>query len=113
MRRSVAHRRPLVKYRLDGARPNVLRISCRRRHAAQDSLKIAPISRAEGGQLHARVGRADSFQGNFPYPIGHHTMTLQQDGHVRRLFACDWASHDDVAARWAWTMRFHVRLSMI
>ena len=36
--------------------PNGLRISRRRRRAAQGGIKKAPISRAEGGLLHARVG---------------------------------------------------------
>jgi hypothetical protein len=39
-------------------RPNVLRFSCRRRRAAQDAFKKDTISRAEGGQLQAPVGRA-------------------------------------------------------
>ncbi len=36
-------------------RPNVLRFSCRRRRAAQERGKMPTISRAEGGQLQARV----------------------------------------------------------
>jgi hypothetical protein len=38
--------------------PNALRISRRRRRAASERAKLATISRAEGGQLHAQVGRA-------------------------------------------------------
>jgi len=39
------------------APPNVLRFSCRLRRAAQHSIKKRTISRAEGGQLQAPVGR--------------------------------------------------------
>jgi hypothetical protein len=39
--------------------PNVLRFSCRR--GAAKTVKIATISRAEGGQLQAPVGRRPGF----------------------------------------------------
>ena len=55
--KSDEHTRKLIGHRDYDERANVLRISRRRRRTARGDYKIATISRAEGGRLHALVRR--------------------------------------------------------
>src|SRR6266545_4897046 len=55
--------RHLVNMGVDGAAERVA-LQLPPRRAASENAKIAPISRAEGGQLQAPVGRADSLRGD-------------------------------------------------